>query len=59
MIDHLVYGVPDLAEAIDVIAQQTGVRARFGGRYPGRGTHNALISLGHRQYLEIIALDPE
>ena len=37
--DHLVFGVPDLARGIEFLEHKSGVRARFGGQHPGRGTH--------------------
>lgn len=57
-IDHVVIGVPDLESAITEIEQLTGLRPVAGGNHPGRGTHNALLSLGHGVYLELIALQP-
>jgi hypothetical protein len=59
IVDHLVYATPDLQFGIETIEKMTGVRAVSGGQHPGRGTRNALISLGPGVYLEIIGRDPD
>ena len=58
-VDHLVYGTPVLEAGVAEIEKRFGVSAAAGGKHLGRGTHNALISLGPNCYLEIIAPDPD
>ena len=57
-LDHLVVAGATLAQAIEYVAELTGAVPRPGGQHVVMGTHNALVKLGERLFLELIAIDP-
>jgi hypothetical protein len=58
-LDHLVAAAANLEQGEDHFERLLGVRPQRGGRHVAMGTHNSLLSLGAKVYLEVIAVDPE
>jgi hypothetical protein len=58
-LDHIVIACNSLDEGRAWCRDTFGVEASGGGQHTGIGTHNTLLSLGAKHYLEIIAINPE
>jgi hypothetical protein len=56
--DHLVVACADLDLGAEWIRARLGVEVVPGGKHPAMGTHNRLLRLGPRAYLELLAIDP-
>ena len=57
-LDHLVLGAHTLEQGAAFIETLLGAQPQPGGAHIAMGTHNLLLRLGARAYLEIIAIDP-
>jgi hypothetical protein len=54
-LDHIIWACADLEHGSRRFEALTGVQPRFGGVHASGLTHNALVGLGNRCYLEILA----
>lgn len=57
--DHLVVACGDLDQGAAWITRELGAEVQPGGKHSLMGTHNRLLRLGARTYLELLAIDPE
>jgi hypothetical protein len=57
-IDHLIVTAPSLEEGVEHVRHALGVEMQKGGEHALMGTHNFLLRLGQRLYLEVIAANP-
>jgi hypothetical protein len=57
-LDHLIVGAHTLEQGAAFIEDWLGVKPQPGGRHLAMGTHNMVLKLGARAYLEVIATDP-
>jgi hypothetical protein len=58
-LDHLVVAAATLEQGEDHLEAVLGLRPQRGGKHAAMGTHNSVLRLGARSYLELIAIDPD
>ena len=57
--DHLVVAASSLEIGSEYVSDLLGADLVAGGRHREEGTHNRLLRLGDKMYLEVISIDPE
>jgi glyoxalase-like protein len=57
-LDHIIIVAPSLDEGSEHVRRVLGVAPQPGGEHVRMGTHNRLLKLGERMYLEVIAVNP-
>jgi hypothetical protein len=57
-LDHLVVTAASLEEGVEHVRRALGVEMQQGGEHTRMGTHNFLLRLGERLFLEVIAANP-
>lgn len=57
-VDHLIVTAATLEAGAAHVRAALGVAMQKGGEHVSMGTHNCLLKLGERLYLEVIAADP-
>lgn len=58
-LDHLVIAAATLEQGEAYLATKLGVRPRPGGKHAAMGTHNSLLKIGAKMFVEVIAIDPQ
>jgi hypothetical protein len=58
-LDHLVVAARTLEEGVAWVEARLGVPMGAGGKHALMSTHNRVLNLGERRFLEVIAIDPE
>jgi glyoxalase-like protein len=57
-LDHIVVTAASLQEGVEHVRRALGVEMQAGGEHARMGTHNCLLKLGDKLFLEVIAADP-
>jgi hypothetical protein len=58
-LDHIVVTAPSLEAGVAYVGKALGVSPQAGGEHPRMGSHNCLLKLGEKLYLEVIAVNPQ